>query len=58
VPRLGHVPAGCGFAPRCGNRFEPCADLPALAPAGPDTTARCFLHHRERETAMPAVTAI
>jgi oligopeptide/dipeptide ABC transporter ATP-binding protein len=58
VPRLGHVPAGCGFAPRCGNRFEPCADLPALAPAGPDTTARCFLHHRERETAMPADTVI
>ena len=24
VPPLGQLPAGCSFAPRCPNRFEPC----------------------------------
>jgi peptide/nickel transport system ATP-binding protein len=55
VPRLGHIPSGCAFAPRCPDRFEPCADLPALVPV-PDSgqPVRCFLHHRVRETATPA----
>jgi peptide/nickel transport system ATP-binding protein len=58
VPRLGHVPAGCAFAPRCANRFEPCGDLPALVPAADGSQpVRCFLHHRVRETAAPAATA-
>ena len=58
VPRLGHIPAGCAFAPRCAHRFEPCGDLPALAPVGgPGQTVRCFLHHRERETAAPAAVS-
>ena len=48
VPRLGRIPDGCAFAPRCSHRFEPCADLPALAEAG-GTAVRCFLHHRSRE---------
>jgi oligopeptide/dipeptide ABC transporter ATP-binding protein len=58
VPRLGHIPAGCAFVPRCGDRFEPCGDLPALV-AGADGGApvRCFIHHRVRETAAPAATA-
>jgi peptide/nickel transport system ATP-binding protein len=48
VPRLGHIPPGCPFAPRCPDRFEPCGDLPALAGTG-GSAVRCFLHHRERE---------
>jgi peptide/nickel transport system ATP-binding protein len=46
VPRLGTIPDGCAFAPRCPDRFEPCAALPALAG---EHAVRCFLHHRERE---------
>jgi len=58
VPRLAHIPAGCAFAPRCADRFAPCGDLPALAPVGgPGQTVRCFLHHRERETAAPAAVS-
>jgi oligopeptide/dipeptide ABC transporter ATP-binding protein len=58
VPRLGHIPAGCAFAPRCPNRFEPCDDLPALAPpADGGQPVRCFLHHRVRETASAAAAA-
>jgi oligopeptide/dipeptide ABC transporter ATP-binding protein len=58
VPRLGQIPAGCAFAPRCPDRFEPCADLPALVP-GPagGQPVRCFLHHRVRDGApAPGVT--
>jgi peptide/nickel transport system ATP-binding protein len=52
VPRLGQIPAGCAFAPRCPSRFEPCRDLPALAPpAGGGSPVRCFLHHAVREPA-------
>ena len=58
VPRLGHIPAGCAFAPRCPNRFEPCVDLPALVPgAEGGQPVRCFLHHRIRETAAPEAPA-
>jgi peptide/nickel transport system ATP-binding protein len=32
VPRLGQIPPGCAFAPRCPARFQPCdAAVPALA---------------------------
>jgi len=44
VPALGAVPAGCPFAPRCPNRFEPCGELPDITPLGPDREVRCFLH--------------
>jgi oligopeptide/dipeptide ABC transporter ATP-binding protein len=56
VPRLGHIPPGCAFAPRCPNRFEPCGELPALVPpASGGQPVRCFLHHAVRETAaVPA----
>jgi peptide/nickel transport system ATP-binding protein len=48
VPRLGALPDGCAFAPRCADRFEPCTQaLPALA--GEGRRVRCFLHHREEE---------
>jgi peptide/nickel transport system ATP-binding protein len=46
VPRLGRIPGGCAFAPRCADRFEPCTTaLPALA--SDPHPVRCFLHHRE-----------
>jgi oligopeptide/dipeptide ABC transporter ATP-binding protein len=45
VPALGHLPAGCAFAPRCAERFAPCDDRPpgitAIAPAH---EVRCYLH--------------
>jgi peptide/nickel transport system ATP-binding protein len=50
VPRLGAIPGGCAFAPRCGDRFEPCAALPALV--GESHAVRCFLHHRVEEAGM------
>ena len=50
VPRLGHIPPGCAFAPRCPSRFEPCGELPGLVAGacGPEPV-RCFLHHAVRE---------
>jgi oligopeptide/dipeptide ABC transporter ATP-binding protein len=44
VPALGRLPAGCAFAPRCPNRFEPCDAQPDLYVVGDDHHARCFLH--------------
>jgi oligopeptide/dipeptide ABC transporter ATP-binding protein len=44
VPALGGLPAGCPFAPRCADRFDPCDRMPRLAPIGPDHEARCFLY--------------
>ena len=49
VPRLGGIPDGCAFAPRCANRFEPCGEVPALATVDGGSAVRCFLHHSERE---------
>jgi peptide/nickel transport system ATP-binding protein len=58
VPRLGHIPSGCPFAPRCPDRFEPCGDLPALVGPGEGPAAvRCFLHHREREAVAAPLPA-
>jgi oligopeptide/dipeptide ABC transporter ATP-binding protein len=45
VPRLGALPPGCAFGPRCPDRFEPCATAPpADYPVGSDHTAKCYLH--------------
>jgi peptide/nickel transport system ATP-binding protein len=55
VPRLGNIPQGCAFAPRCANRFDPCDQLPALAAVNGGSTVRCFLHHGEREPVPTAV---
>jgi oligopeptide/dipeptide ABC transporter ATP-binding protein len=50
VPPLGALPAGCAFAPRCGERFDRCEAAP------PDVTSldethlvRCFLHNRDAQ---------
>jgi oligopeptide/dipeptide ABC transporter ATP-binding protein len=71
VPPLGHLPPGCAFAPRCPNRFEPCA----LAPPGvtvidqprndprtsdlePRHGTRCYLYSPAVDPAvLPEVTA-
>jgi oligopeptide/dipeptide ABC transporter ATP-binding protein len=45
VPPLGHLPAGCAFAPRCPNRFEPCDKaVPGLTVIAQDHTTRCYLY--------------
>jgi peptide/nickel transport system ATP-binding protein len=45
VPLLGALPAGCAFNPRCPDCFDPCTiEPPPDYPAGPDQTAKCYLH--------------
>jgi len=44
VPMPGRMPAGCRFAPRCGQRLDACAATdPPLAPRGPRHAAACLL---------------
>jgi oligopeptide/dipeptide ABC transporter ATP-binding protein len=45
VPRLGELPQGCAFAPRCPSRFEPCGSRPPeITTLEPDRHVRCYLH--------------
>jgi oligopeptide/dipeptide ABC transporter ATP-binding protein len=45
VPRLGALPQGCPFHPRCPQRFAPCDQRPpANIMVGAEHWARCFLH--------------
>jgi oligopeptide/dipeptide ABC transporter ATP-binding protein len=45
VPRLGHLPSGCAFAPRCSRRFEPCdSAVPAMV-----NGTRCYLYSSAAE---------
>jgi len=59
VPFLGALPPGCAFSPRCPDRFEPCTTAPPPDyPAGPEQTAKCYLHNpqsaiRNPPSAMP-----
>jgi oligopeptide/dipeptide ABC transporter ATP-binding protein len=47
VPRLGALPPGCAFHPRCPDRFDPCDGAPPPDyDVGPGQTARCYLHDR------------
>ena len=44
-PRLGELPPGCAFAPRCPERFERCeAVMPEPWAHGAATVTRCHLH--------------
>jgi peptide/nickel transport system ATP-binding protein len=44
MPRLGEIPAGCPFHPRCPHVFEKCRTArPELMPAG-GALAACWLH--------------
>ncbi|MBZ5555676.1 MAG: ABC transporter ATP-binding protein [Acidobacteriia bacterium] len=45
VPRLGALPSGCAFGPRCPDRFDLCATAPPPDyPVGADHTAKCYLY--------------
>jgi oligopeptide/dipeptide ABC transporter ATP-binding protein len=45
VPRLGALPQGCAFNPRCPDRFERCTSVPPSDyRVGVGHTVRCFLH--------------
>jgi len=49
MPRLGAIPRGCAFNPRCPRAFERCrVERPDLMPAGA-TQAACWLHAGPRE---------
>ena len=48
MPRLGAIPTGCAFNPRCGYAFDRCrAERPDAYPAGASDAA-CFLHDPAR----------
>jgi oligopeptide/dipeptide ABC transporter ATP-binding protein len=45
VPRLGDLPAGCAFHPRCPDRFAPCtSEPPPDYDVGTGHSAKCYLH--------------
>ncbi len=45
VPDIMHLPVGCKFETRCGDRFAPCATTePALVERAPGHWVRCHLH--------------
>jgi peptide/nickel transport system ATP-binding protein len=47
MPRLGSIPPGCAFNPRCPKVMDRCrVDRPDLLPAG-ETQAACWLHAQE-----------
>ncbi len=52
VPALGSLGPGCAFAPRCGDRFDPCtAKAPPITTIAGGHEVRCFLHpHNDGRT--------
>jgi peptide/nickel transport system ATP-binding protein len=45
VPRLGDLPPGCSFAPRCSRRMDVCSiAMPSVVEVEPGHAARCHLH--------------
>jgi len=46
VPAIGQLPSGCAFAPRCPDRFDPCAAKPETTPVAgaANHDVRCFLN--------------
>jgi peptide/nickel transport system ATP-binding protein len=49
VPRLGQLPTGCAFAPRCPDRFEPCAKAPPARTQVGDRSVRCYLYEEKNQ---------
>ena len=49
-PSLLDLPQGCSFRPRCGQRFEPCTEMPALE-GGEEHLARCWIPPTQRAEA-------
>jgi peptide/nickel transport system ATP-binding protein len=59
MPRLGAIPSGCPFHPRCPHAFAPCpVHRPDLRPHGSAEVA-CWLYHQPpgMETAYPTQLA-
>ncbi|MDN5925827.1 MAG: ABC transporter ATP-binding protein [Hyphomicrobiales bacterium] len=55
MPRLGAIPAGCAFNPRCTYRFGRCMrERPGIYPVGA-SDASCFLHDASGEAPPAAV---
>jgi oligopeptide/dipeptide ABC transporter ATP-binding protein len=56
VPRLGDLPPGCCFTPRCPARFEPCPTAhPGITHVATGHTVKCYLHGPAVEgTSAPA----
>jgi oligopeptide/dipeptide ABC transporter ATP-binding protein len=53
-PDLGHLPAGCPFAPRCPVATPDCAVMPVrLAPVGPDHLTACLYPERTGAGVIP-----
>jgi oligopeptide/dipeptide ABC transporter ATP-binding protein len=51
VPALGQLPAGCSFAPRCPERFEPCPKVhPGISDLGNGRSVKCYLYGTATET--------
>jgi peptide/nickel transport system ATP-binding protein len=45
VPRLGALPPGCAFTPRCPSRFAPCPLAhPGITDFGNGHRVKCYLH--------------
>ena len=56
MPRLGAIPAGCAFHPRCDFAFERCdKERPGIYPAG-GSDASCFLHNADAARQAPPET--
>ena len=56
-PRLGALPPGCAFAPRCPERFDPCETLiPDSWAYGSDAVARCRCHLHDPAPPSAAAT--
>jgi oligopeptide/dipeptide ABC transporter ATP-binding protein len=54
VPRLGALPQGCAFGPRCPDRFAPCPTAPPPDyPVGADHTTKCYLHDPQSALRIP-----
>uniref|UniRef100_UPI00345913CF oligopeptide/dipeptide ABC transporter ATP-binding protein n=1 Tax=uncultured Nitratireductor sp. TaxID=520953 RepID=UPI00345913CF len=53
MPRLGAIPGGCAFNPRCTYSFSHCSETrPEPYPAG-SSAAACFLHAEDKAVDAP-----
>lgn len=58
VPRLGALPSGCAFHPRCPDRFAPCNQrVPGSHAVSDHHSARCFLLEPADQPAGPTPPA-
>jgi peptide/nickel transport system ATP-binding protein len=54
VPRLGALPPGCAFGPRCPDRFDACTTAPPPDyPVGADHVTKCYLHNPQSAFRIP-----